>query len=65
MTHEIKVKVKVEGVAGEITFYVSDMPRIEVSVRKNLANFDNWLYAKWTENNTLHCIESAAFQAVL
>lgn len=61
MTHEIEVKVKVENVAGEIVFFVSD---IESSVRKNLANFDNWLYAKWIENGVFHCIESEAFQSV-
>ena len=65
MTHEIEVRVKVEGVAREIMFYVSDMPRVETSVKKNMANFDDWLYAKWTENDTFHCIESAAFQAIL
>lgn len=64
MTHEIEVKVKVENVAGEIVFFVSDMPRVESSVRRNLANFDNWLYAKWNESGVLHCIESKAFQSV-
>lgn len=65
MTHEIGVRVKVEGVKREITFYVSDMPRVESSVRKNLANFNNWLYAKWIENGVFHCIESETFQSVL
>jgi hypothetical protein len=64
MTHEIEVKVKVENVAEEIVFYVSDMPRVESSIRKNLANFDNWLYAKWSENGAFHCIEAEAFQSV-
>lgn len=58
MTHEIEVKVKVENIAGEIVFFVSDMPRVESSVRKSLMNFATWQYAKWTENGQAHCIYS-------